>query len=130
MGRTNAAKVIGLKRRTVLEYAAVNPDFALDQADAEGEPLDELYEAAMALGTGYKVQGEDGAVYVREPNLDAIKFLLPRLDRDRYGDKVVHEHKHQLDLTDPAQLEALESRLLRRQQELGSGVVIDTVVSD
>ncbi|HYE76901.1 MAG TPA: hypothetical protein VEI97_02850, partial [bacterium] len=69
-------------------------------------------------------------VYVREPNLDAIKFLLPRLDRDRYGDKVVHEHKHQLDLMDPAQLEALESRLLRRQQELGSGVVIDTVVSD
>lgn len=126
-GRTNAAKIIGLKRRIVADYAAKTPDFALDMADAEGEPIDDMYEAALILAKGgfLRRDARTGEAYEAMPDLEAIKFLLPRLDRDRFGDKAVVEHQHTYKLENADELAELGERLLRRQRELERGVIID-----
>lgn len=116
MGKFNAAKFIGMRHSQVKAYVALHPDLAEELADAEGEPVDNLYEKAYGLALA--------------GDIEAIKFLLPKLDAERFGSKQVLEHRHVLELRDPAELEALADRARARKLELETGGVIEVVAHE
>lgn len=111
LGRHEAAKRIGCTNAVARRFIATNPDFAEEVADAEGEPVDELIITAFEVA--------------RRGDPVMLKFMLERLDPERFGPKATVRHEHVFAIENADELAALAERLLRRQGELARGDVIN-----
>ena len=113
-GRTAAADTVGVSPKTVRRYAKGNPGFDEDIMLAERRVVDAAEKALIEVA-------------LVEKDLQALKFLLERLDRQKWGDSRTVKHevegqvKHLLKLPTDEAIAQLDADLAERRRALTEG---------
>lgn len=114
VGRTVAAHTVGVHPKTVIRYYKGHPEFKDDIEMAERRVVDKAEKALIEIA-------------LVEKDFHALKFLLERLDRQKWGDRkqvdvtVDGKVEHLLELAPADAIERIEAEIAERHRALEEG---------